>query len=73
MKVNIKGKKVDSKRRKFGAIIADNVKTGINASINAGVKIGPNCWIYPHTVVMQDIEPNTIVSCEIKYKTRKLK
>jgi len=73
VKVNIKGKKVDSKRRKFGAIIADNVKTGINASINAGVKIGPNCWIYPHTVVMQDIEPNTIVSCEIKYKTRKLK
>ncbi len=72
VKVNIKGKKVDSKRRKFGAIIADNVKTGINVSINAGVKIGPNCWIYPHAVVMQDIGPNTIVSCEIKYRIKKL-
>ena len=45
------GKKVDSGRRKLGAIIGDNVNTGINASINAGtilgshVKIGPNASV----------------------------
>jgi len=46
-----KGKKIDSGRRKLGAIIGDNVNTGINTSINAGtilgsyVKIGPNASV----------------------------
>ena len=45
------GKRIDSGRRKLGAIIGDNVNTGINASINAGtilgnhVKIGPNASV----------------------------
>lgn len=36
VKVKIKGKKVDSGRRKLGCIMGDNVKTGINASIMPG-------------------------------------
>ena len=45
------GKKIDSGRRKFGAIIGDNVNTGINSTINAGtilgsyVRIGPNASV----------------------------
>ncbi|NOZ61144.1 MAG: NTP transferase domain-containing protein [Calditrichaeota bacterium] len=37
----VKGKLVDTGRRKFGAVIADNVKTGINNSIYPGRKIWP--------------------------------
>lgn len=36
----IQGKLVNTGRIKFGAIIGDGVKTGVNTSIDAGVKIG---------------------------------
>lgn len=46
--VKVNGKKTDSGQRKLGALICENVKTGINSSINcgcivpAGTKILPN-------------------------------
>lgn len=56
VKLNIKGERESSGRRKFGAVIGDNVKTGINVSIMPGKKIGPNKLIPPLTVVDKDIE-----------------
>ncbi len=41
----------NTKRRKLGAIIGDNVETGINVSINAGSVIGNNTWIGPAATV----------------------
>lgn len=61
IKVTIKGEKVSSNRKKLGAFIGDNVKTGINVSIYPGVKIGPNSWICPHTLVYKDVPQNTFV------------
>ncbi len=43
--INING--IDTHRRKFGAIIGDDVNTGINASISAGTQIGNNTFIGP--------------------------
>lgn len=51
VKVNINGKVIDSKRRKLGAIIGDNVKTGINTSILPGTVIYPNSKIQSHSIV----------------------
>jgi len=56
VKVTIKGKKIDSERRKIGAIIGDNVKVGINASIMPGVKIGSNCMVGPSIILYKDLE-----------------
>ncbi len=53
----VKGKKVPTKRRKFGAIIGDNVKTGINVSINVGTMIGNDVFIAPSAKVEGYIEP----------------
>jgi len=39
IKVKVKGKVVDSGRRKLGVIMGDDVHTGINTSINIGVMI----------------------------------
>ncbi len=39
VKVNIEGKKIDSGRKKLGALVFDEVKTGINCSINCGAII----------------------------------
>jgi len=61
VKMNIKGEKVDTGRKKLGAIIGGHVRTGINVSIMPGVKIGAWSWIYPGIVVYRDIPPNSIV------------
>ncbi|OGN94663.1 MAG: glucose-1-phosphate thymidylyltransferase [Chloroflexi bacterium RBG_13_51_18] len=50
---------VDTGRRKLGAIIGDNVKTGINSSINVGAVIGNNAFIGPGVVARGNILPNT--------------
>ena len=46
---------------KFGAIIGDNCRTGINVSIMPGVKIGPNSIVGPSVCVTEDIQPDTRV------------
>jgi bifunctional UDP-N-acetylglucosamine pyrophosphorylase/glucosamine-1-phosphate N-acetyltransferase len=60
VKMNIRGKLVDSKRRKLGAIIGAGVKTGINSSIMCGKLIGEGAIIGAHTLVMEDVAPNTL-------------
>lgn len=45
VKVTVKGKRIDSGRKKLGAFIGYNVKTAINVSIYPGVKIGSDSWI----------------------------
>jgi len=56
VKLNIRGEMESSGRRKFGCVVGDNVKTGINVSIMPGKKIWPNRLIPPLTVVDKDIE-----------------
>ncbi len=60
VKVNIEGKLIDSGRRKLGAFIGPNVQTGINVSIMCGKKIGENSIIGAHTLVVEDVSPNTL-------------
>ncbi|RLF62689.1 MAG: glucose-1-phosphate thymidylyltransferase [Thermoplasmata archaeon] len=55
--VSLNGKKVDTKRRKLGAIIGDNVQTGINATINIGSIIGNDVFIGPGASVSNEIKP----------------
>ena len=47
---------VDSGRRKLGAIIADDVHTGINTTIYPGRKIWPNMTTMPGEIVKEDIK-----------------
>ena len=50
----MKGKQVDTGMRKFGAIIADGVHTGINTTIYPGRKIWPGLGTLPGEVVDKD-------------------
>lgn len=61
IKMEVGGKVISSGRRKLGTIIADNVRTGINCTINVGVKIGPDSAVGPGAVVYEDVSPNTMV------------
>lgn len=49
--VVLNGQKIDTKRRKLGAIIGDNVQTGINSVIDVGSIISNNAFIGPGAVV----------------------
>ncbi len=55
LKVEIKGKKIDTGRRKLGAIMGDDVQTGINVNLMPGVKVGSGAWIAPGLTVYEDV------------------
>jgi len=57
--VVLNGKTIDTKRRKLGTIIGDNVQTGINSMINSGTMVGNNVFIGPGAFVKGEIKPKT--------------
>ena len=61
IKTKIKNQKIDSGRRKLGAIIGDSVKTGINSSFSPGVKVGHNSTIGSGVLVYEDLPSDTRV------------
>ncbi len=52
--------RMDSGTNKLGAIIADNCKTGSNATLMPGVKIGPHSIVGGGVLLYTDLEPNKI-------------
>jgi len=61
IKVRIGDKRIDSGTNKLGAIIGDNCKTGINACLEPGVKIGPQSMVGPNVDLQDDLEPEKII------------
>ncbi|MBS7659325.1 NTP transferase domain-containing protein [Candidatus Bathyarchaeota archaeon] len=72
VKMMVKDRLIDTGRRKLGAILGDNVKTGVNALFMPGVKIGSNSWIGPNVIVNRDVPSNTIILLKqnLEEKTR---
>ena len=60
IKMVIKDKVVDSGRRKLGAILGDNVKTGIKASFMPGVKVGAGTWVGANLMVERDLPADSV-------------
>jgi UDP-N-acetylglucosamine diphosphorylase/glucosamine-1-phosphate N-acetyltransferase len=52
---------VDSGRKKLGAVLGDNVKTGINSLFMPGVKVGNDSWVGPNVMVQRDLPSKSIV------------
>ena len=55
IKVEVKGKFVDTKKRKFGAIVGDNVKFGIGTLIYPGRKISSYKKTLPGEIVKKNL------------------
>lgn len=53
--------KIDTGFIKFGTIIGDNSRIGVNATILPGIKIGKNSIIGPQELVERDIENNVFL------------
>jgi bifunctional UDP-N-acetylglucosamine pyrophosphorylase/glucosamine-1-phosphate N-acetyltransferase len=54
VKLTVKGERVSTGRRKLGVVLGDEVKTGINASLNAGVVLSEGTRVRPGEVVTRD-------------------
>jgi NDP-sugar pyrophosphorylase family protein len=61
---------IDSGLDKLGAIIGDNCKTGINASVMPGIKIGPNSIVGSHVCLTKDLGPEKMIQSEPHYRTQ---
>ncbi|MCL9817226.1 bifunctional sugar-1-phosphate nucleotidylyltransferase/acetyltransferase [Natronocalculus amylovorans] len=54
IKLTVKGKRVSTGRRKMGVVCGDEVKTGINTSLNPGVILSSESFTTPGEVVTHD-------------------
>ena len=54
VELTVKGETVSTGRRKFGVVVGDGVKTGIDTSLNAGVKLSADVRTGPGEVVTGD-------------------
>ena len=54
VELTVKDERVSTGRRKFGVVVGDGAKTGINTSLNAGVVLGADVMTTPGEVLMQD-------------------
>jgi len=54
VRMQIKGESVDTGRRKLGVVVGDGTKTGINTSLNAGVRLGVDTRTDPGESVLSD-------------------
>ncbi|MEJ6572927.1 MAG: hypothetical protein QNL01_07055 [Akkermansiaceae bacterium] len=58
----VKGRFVDTERIKFGAVVGDGVRTGVNTCVYPGRKIGPGRMTLPNATVDKDLMPTVIGS-----------
>jgi len=66
IKVNIRGKRSDSGLDKLGVIMGSDCKTGINACMMPGVRVGPHSFVGPGVILTKDLEPNKIILIDEK-------
>jgi bifunctional UDP-N-acetylglucosamine pyrophosphorylase/glucosamine-1-phosphate N-acetyltransferase len=51
---------IDTGLDKFGAIVGDNCRTGVHASLMPGVKVGPNSIVGAATSLTRDLAPDSM-------------
>jgi len=73
VKMMIKEQVVDTERVKLGVFLGDNVKTGINAALMPGVKVGNNCWIGPNVILYRDLPADSRITLKQDIQQEKLK
>ena len=54
VELTVKGRRTSTNREKFGAVIGNDVSTGVNTSINPGVSLSPGTTTNPGEIVTRD-------------------
>jgi len=58
--INLGTEKIETKLKKFGACLGDNVEIGCNSVLNPGTVIGRNSRVYPLSMVRGFVKQNSI-------------
>jgi NDP-sugar pyrophosphorylase family protein len=66
--VEVGGDKVDTGYDKLGAIVGNGCRTGINASLMPGVRVGPDSFVGAHVCLTRDLEAAKKVIAEPRYR-----
>jgi bifunctional UDP-N-acetylglucosamine pyrophosphorylase/glucosamine-1-phosphate N-acetyltransferase len=56
VRVTVKGDRVSTGRRKFGVVVGDGAKTGVETTLNAGVTLSTEARVEPNATVTRDRE-----------------
>jgi UDP-N-acetylglucosamine diphosphorylase/glucosamine-1-phosphate N-acetyltransferase len=59
--VTVKGEEVSSGTDKLGVIMGPNCKTGCNATLMPGVKVGPHSIVGPGVILGDDLPPDSLI------------
>lgn len=70
IKSMVKGDKIGTGRKKLGAIIGENVRIGVNASVMPGVKIGKNSYVGSGVVLTSDLPEGKFCSVKQEQEIR---
>ncbi len=54
VRLTVKGERVSTGRRKFGVVVGDGAKTGIETTLNAGVTLATGARVEPNATVTRD-------------------
>ncbi len=73
IKMMIKDQVVNTGRRKLGAVLGDNVKTGIKSLFMPGVKVGANTWVGANFMVERDLPANSIATLKQNSEIKQIK
>ncbi len=73
IKMMVKDQLVNTGRRKLGAVLGDNVKTGIKSLFMPGVKVGVNSWVGPNFMVERDLPANSMAFLKQNWELREKK
>jgi bifunctional UDP-N-acetylglucosamine pyrophosphorylase/glucosamine-1-phosphate N-acetyltransferase len=57
----VKGKKINTGLKSFGAVIGKSTSIGTKVNIMPGKFIGSNCFIYPNCLIKENVKDNTIL------------
>jgi NDP-sugar pyrophosphorylase family protein len=65
--VRVKEERITSGTDKLGVIMGEDCKTGCNATLMPGVKVGPHSIVGPGVVLHDDLPPDSIISGPAPY------
>jgi NDP-sugar pyrophosphorylase family protein len=66
--VEVGNNRVDTGYDKLGAIVGQGCRTGINASLMPGVRVGPHSFVGAHVCLARDLEARKKVIAEPRYR-----
>jgi UDP-N-acetylglucosamine diphosphorylase/glucosamine-1-phosphate N-acetyltransferase len=69
--VKVKEEKVSSGTDKLGVIMGEDCKTGCNATLMPGTKVGPHSIVGPGVMLYDDLPPDSIISGPAPYAIKK--